>query len=204
MQNLKNPSLIYNRGEAEFTNGLISIVLLAVAIGLSIFTNAKNFAKSPFGEFSSLFGGTPSPTFINVFGGSTILILAVIALALVTLFLVNKFFGQEQSFKSIVSFYGAHLSPVILVAAVALILIVLKSTTVGNLTLGIAFMFAAFILPLYLISVLLTKKPSGLDPLYGFVIYIGAFVVLFGIFLTILADSAIGNYLDNLNPFSLF
>ncbi|MBO0589676.1 CHY zinc finger protein [Sporosarcina sp. E16_8] len=186
MQQLKRPSLIYNRGEAEFTNGLISIILLGVLLSLSLYI-----------FMGEIFGGY-GPGFFSFFSSVLVFFLFAVGIVILSLFLSNKFFGPQHSFKTIISFYGAHLSPLLIAATVSLLLILLKSFTFGNLILSIVFMFAIFVLPLYLISFLLTKKPTGMDPLYGFLLYLVMFTVLFVIFMVILADSTIGGYIDEL------
>ena len=183
MQYLKNPAHVYKRGEAEFPNGLTSIIILGVLLGLSFFTLINN-------------GGFYDPSFFSVFGGILFFSFVSMGLVIVALLLINNFFGPQHSFKSIVSLYGGHLSPILLIAAASLLLMLLKSYTFGSLALVIIFMFLISLLPLYLISVLLTKKSSGLDPFYGYVLYIVTFSILFGIFTVILADSTIGGFID--------
>lgn len=183
MQHLKNPAQAYNRGEAEFSNGLTSIVLLGILLGLSFYSLISNI---------NFYG----PSFLSIFGGVLFFSLVSMGLVVVSLLLINNFFGPQHSFKSIVSLYGGHLSPVLLVAAAALLLILLKSYTFGSLALMLIFMFSISLLPLYLISLLLTKKSSGVDPLYGYVIYIVTFSIFFTIFTVILADSTVGGMID--------
>jgi len=187
MQQLKKPSLIYNRGEAEFTNGLISIVLLGVLLSLSLYIFM--------GEIFSGYG----PGFFSFFSSVLVFILIAMGIVISSLFLTNKFFGPQHSFKTIMSFYGAHFSPLLIAATASLLLMLLKSYTFGNLILSAIFIFAIFILPLYLISLLLTKKSSHIDPLYGFSLYVVMFSIFFIIYITILADSTIGGYFDELN-----
>lgn len=186
MQQLKRPSLIYNRGE-EFTNGLISIILLGVLLSLSLYI-----------FMGQLFSGY-GPGFFSFFSSVLVFILFAMGIVISSLFLTNKFFGPQHSFKTIISFYGAHFSPLLIAATVSLLLMLLKSYTFGNLIVSIVFIFALFILPLYLITLLLTKKSTHMDPLYGFSLYIVMFSILFIIYITILADSTIGGYFDQLN-----
>lgn len=184
MQQLKEPALAKNQGEAQYSNGLISICLLAILIGLTFF--------AAIGSASSY-----APSFLSIFIGMLVFSLAAMGLVVVTLWLINNFFGPQHSFKSIISLYGGHLSPVLLVGIASLLLMLLKSYTFGSFTLFLVFIFSITLLPLYLISVLLTKKSSGLDPLYGYIIYIVAFSIFIMILMFILADSTIGGLLEN-------
>ena len=193
MQYLKSPSLAYNRGEAEFSNSLISIILLVTIIGLSLHT----FVSKMFGGLIDGYG----PGFFSLFGGVFIFTAVAIGIVLLSLFLINKFFGPQLSLNAIVSLYGAHLSPILILAAASLLLMMLRSFTYGNFTLSIVFMFIIFILPLYLISLLLTKNSTAVDPLYSYIFYIALFSILFIIFVTILADSSLGGYIDELTYF---
>lgn len=186
MQHLKQPSLAKKEGETHFTNGLISIGLLALLTGVSISAaiSSANIYGTSF--FSTLIG---------------MILFSVISMGLVvsTLWLTNKFFGPQQSFKSIVNLYGGHLSPLLIVATASLLLILLKSYTFAGLSLFMVFLFTIMLLPLYLISILLTKKSSNLDPLYGYFIYIIATSISFIILMSILADSTIGRFIDQFN-----
>lgn len=186
MQYLKTPSHVYNKGEEEFLNATISAILLAVLIGLSYFTIASS---NPYDIYTT--------SFFSVFGNILIFSIASIGLVLFTLTLINHFFGPQHSFKIIVSLYGGHLPPVILLGLVSMLFMLLKLFTFGSITLVIIFAFAIFVLPLYLISLLLTHKSSNVDPLYGFVIYLVTISILFAVFMTILADSSVSNHLSN-------
>ncbi len=187
MRQLKRPSLAFNQDTTAFSNGLISTILLGIMIALSLYTFTNNVWGSGYG-----------PGFISVFGSILIFSTIFMGIAILSLFIINRFFGPQLSFKSIVSVYGGHLSPLLIGSGVSFLLMLLKSYTFGNLILSLVFIFAVFILPLFLISTLLTKKPTGFDPLYGFMLYIVTFLILFFIFITILADSTIGEYFEEL------
>lgn len=184
MQQLKEPALAKNQGETNYSNGLISIFLLAFLIGLTFFAAISS-------------AGIYVPSFFSIFIGMLLFSVASMGLVVVTLWLVNNFFGPQHSFKSIINLYGGHLSPVLILAIVSLLLMLLKSYTFGSLSLLIVFLFSIMLLPLYLITVLLTKKSSSLDPLYGYVIYIATFSIFYMIFTFILADSTIGSLLED-------
>ena len=184
MQQLKEPTLAKSQGESQYSNGLISICLLAILIGLSFFAGIATT-------------GIYEPSFLSVFIGMLFFSLASMGLVVVTLWLIRNFFGPQDSFKSIIGLYSGHLSPVLLVGVASLLLMLLKSYAFGSLSLVLVFIFSISLLPLYLITVLLTKKSSNLDPLYGYVIYIVAFSIFIMILTFILADSTIGGLLED-------
>lgn len=186
IQYLKTPSHIYHKGEAEFENAMISTTLLTVLIGLSYFTIASSTPAS-----------INTTSFFSIFGSIFMFSIASIGLVLLTLTLINHFFGPQHSFKIIVSLYGGHLPPVIVLGLISMLSMLLKFFTFGSITLIIIFLFAVFVLPLYLISLLLTHKSSSVDPLYGFIIYLITISILFAVFMTTLADSSINNYLTD-------
>ena len=199
MHFVKQPSSIFVRGEREFTNGIISIILVSILVALTLYTFVNNFARATLGNFGDLFMNNYSgPSFMSVFGSTFLFTLASIALVIASLFAISKLFGPAKSFKEIVSIVGAHLTPVIIVGVVALLLILLKSNTYGSVLLSVVIIFTVFVLPLYLISALISKQPRGVDPLYGYVLYIVLFSIVFSIFVSVLADSTVGRYLDEL------
>lgn len=173
----KTPSTIYRTGEKEFFNGMISLILFILLMTCSFFTLANNYPAGSFSTFGSFF----------FFSGTSVL------LVLSALTLINHFFGPGHSFKSVISLYGGHLSLVICLGFISLLLILLKSFTFGSLLFIFNFLFTIFILPLYLISLLLTHKTSSGDPFYAFIVYLVTLSTLFAIVMTIFADSSIGN-----------
>lgn len=183
---LKRPALSFNQLPTEFTNGIISIVLLVMLISISFVTFIKSFV----GEYG--------PGFLSIFTNTFIFSIIAIGIVTLSLFMISRFFGPQLTFKSICSVYGGHLSPLLIASVVSILLMFLKSYTYGNILLSIVFLFAVFILPLYLISSLVTKQSSSIDPLYGFMLYIAAFSILFFIFVTILADSSLGEYINRM------
>lgn len=186
IQYLKTPSHTYNKGEVDFPNALISSMLLAILIGLSYFTIASNHSYDIY-----------TTSFLSIFGSVFFWSIASIGLVLFTLTLINHFFGPQHSYKIIICLFGGHLSPMILLGFVSILFMLLKFYTFGSITLIILLSFAIFILPLYLITLLLTHKSSNVDPLYGFIIYLVTFSIFFAVFMIILADSSVGNHLTN-------
>ncbi|KQL36897.1 hypothetical protein [Psychrobacillus sp. FJAT-21963] len=187
MKQLKKPSHANNPGENEFTNSLVSMILFVALVTISqyLFTNNLFWSNSP----SFL------PFFMEVF----LLTFFMIGVVILSLFLISNFFGPQHSFKAIISFYGGQLSPLIILSIVSIFLMLVESFTYGNAILTISLIFGLFILPLYVISFLLTSNQSSVDPLYGFILYIITFTILFMLFVIIVGDSKIGGYFDNMN-----
>ncbi|MED3571312.1 CHY zinc finger protein [Cytobacillus praedii] len=196
-QYLKQPSRILVKGEQEFTNGIINIILASLLVALTLYTLVRNFTRAAFGDLDDLFMDSYSgPSFMSVFGGGFLFTIVSIVLVILSLFAISKLFGPNKSLKAMVSIYGAHLIPAVILSGAAFILILLKSNTYGSILLTIALLFILSILPLYLISSLLTKQPKGIDSLYGYILYIILFSIAFSVFVSVLADSTIGSYLD--------
>lgn len=181
---LKTPTQLYMKNEQEFFNGIISIILFATLTALSFFTLINS--TSAIDRFFSTFGG------IFIFGCLSM------GLVIFTLTLINHFFGPQQSFKSVTSLYGGHLPAMILLLFISLLLILVKSFLLGSILLLITFLFTVFLIPLNIMSLLLKKQSSSGDPFYGFIIYVVTISILFTIFITLLADSTIGNTLNHL------
>lgn len=184
MQQLKSPSLAFREEKIAFTYGLTSIVLFSLLISGSM------YLLIPDESWTS--------GMLSVLINNAVFSLATIAIALVSLFLISRYFGPQLSLKSIIFLYGAHLPLLILCMGVTFLFLLIKSYTVGSFILTITFLLAILALPLYLISSLLTKESTSLDPLYGFILYIITFTIIFMVFLTISADSALGGFMSAL------
>ncbi|TQR21264.1 hypothetical protein [Psychrobacillus vulpis] len=182
VQQLKKPSVAFNRGESELTSSLISIVLFTVLFSMSLFLITKDLYWSN------------SPSFLSFFLEVFFLTFFMICILVLSLFLINNFFGPQYKLKAIISFYGGHLSLLNIGVIVSILLMLVKSFTYGNTILTICLLLAIFILPLYVISYLLIKNPTGADPLYGFILYIATFTILFILFVTFIADSTAREY----------
>lgn len=194
LQYLKSPSRIFANQEREFVNSLISIGLFAVLVALAAYNAAPRTGLS--GVFREL--GPSFPTILVSTVISMGIFLGVVTLAM---FLINKFFGPDYSYRSIISTYGAHMAPVLLLTAVSLLLLILKSYVAGNVLLMIALCINFVILPLYIIAKLLNRQSRIIDPLYGFLSYMILVGILFSIVFAILADSLIGGILDSFVTF---
>lgn len=175
---LKNPSLIINQKQEEYKNGLITILLFSIIVGLTFYHLAANLIYL-----------ADDSTFLSQFGGFFLIALCLIAIGLLSLSLINHFFGPQFPFKSVISLYGAHLSLLTLLALASLMLIAIKSFAVGHILLVITVLFTIFVLPLYLTVILLTKKSVGIDSFYGSVVYLITFSTLLLIFLSLFGDS---------------
>lgn len=189
---LKQPSHIFAERGNEFTNGIINIVAMLFLFSLSTYFLFRNFMSATMGSFS------PSVPFFPIFGNTLFFTAIFILLVIGILFGINKLFGSEYSFKEIISIYGGHLSLTTIVVAAAFILLLVKANLIGMILIAIVFGLAITTTPLYLISSLLTRKSKSLDPFYGYLIYTVAVAVGFIILFTILADSAVGGLLDDL------
>ncbi|MDG5471451.1 zinc ribbon domain-containing protein [Jeotgalibacillus sp. ET6] len=199
---IKTPSAIFSKGENEFVNGLISLLLFSFMVALVAYVFIQSISRSMFGGYGDAFMNEyAGPTFISVFGGSMIYAVLSLLLAAVSLFVVTKLFGKGHSFKSIISYYGSHMLPGLFLMAAAFIFILIQAYAFGTIILTIAISFTVFILPLYLISSLLTKQSKSADPLYGFISYVILFSIAFSLFSFLLADSAVGSFIDDFGTY---
>lgn len=199
LQYLKQPSLILRNPEKEFRNGLISIALFAVILALALYTMIRNFTVNAY-SFASMFGsGSSGPPFFSIFFGVILSAVVAMAVIIVLLYAINTFFGPGHSIQQMTAIYGAHLLPGILLAVLGFVLFLVKSNVYGNLLILISFAFVIFLAPIFIISTLLSKHPKGVDPLYGFLIYLVAVTITFSILLSIIADSAIGQLIDEIS-----
>ncbi|BAQ10060.1 hypothetical protein OXB_1589 [Bacillus sp. OxB-1] len=187
MRQLKNPSRPLEDEQTGFPNALISIILFSMLIAGAMYTLIRNVSWSHEGG-----------AFLTALASQMAFILGFIALVLISLYTINHFFGPALTLKSIVSLYGAHLSFLLISAAASLLFILMNSFTFGVVALTITMSLAIFILPLHLVSTLLTEKPAGLDPLYGTLLYVAMFSILLLLLTTIVADSAFGEFLHGL------
>lgn len=194
---LKNPSMVFASGNREFMNGIISILVYAVIVGFALYGFVKSITSSIFGNIDSLFSNEyTGPSFFSIFSSSVIFILIAILIVLLSLFIIGKAFGAGNSWRELISYFGVHVLPVIVLSLFALFLILIKSYLYGNILLTISFVLILTVIPFYIISRLLSFNPKGMDSFYGYLLYIVLFVVLFSIFISVIADSTIGQYLE--------
>jgi len=201
VQHLKHPSISLTKQDDEFKNGFISLILYVVIIGLSFFAALKG------AELESV-DGLPlidvadgglsfSSVFLNVAGFMAV----CIAIVSIGLFIIGKNFGPTYPFKQTVVLYGAHSLPAIVISVAALFLFLIKSYWYGSFLLIVSVAYVLMLSPGYIISVLLSKKPKGIDPLHGYAAYTVLVIILFGILFKLLADSTVLSYLSSLRIF---
>lgn len=191
VQHLKHPSISLAKQEDESRNGIISLLLYAVIFGLSFFTALKGMALESIGM-----EGNPSfsSVFLNVAGFAVVCIL-IISFGL---FIIGKNFGPAYLFKQTLALYGAHTLPAIVIGAVSLFFLLIKSYWYGIFLLIVSFIYILMLAPGYVISVLLSKKPKGIDPLHGYAAYTVFVIILFGLLFKLLGDSTVSTYLAEL------
>ncbi|MFC5604264.1 hypothetical protein [Sporosarcina koreensis] len=191
VQHLKHPSLSLTTKNDEFRNGFISLLLYAIIFGLSFFTALKGMALESI-------GADGSPSFSSVFLNVAGFVAICIAIISFGLFIIGKNFGPAYPFKQTLTLYGAHSLPAIVIVAVALFLLLMKSYWYGIFLLILSFIYILMLSPGYVISVLLSKKPKGIDPLHGYAAYTVFVIILFGLLFKLLVDSTVGTYLAEL------
>ena len=182
IQQLKKPSQAFNHGESEFRSSLVSIIIFTTIVTASLFL------------FINDLYGSNSPSFLSFFIETFLLTFSITGLVIFASFLISNFFGPQHSFRTIISSYGGQLSAPIILVTASIFLMLLESFTYGNAILTICLIFTLFILPLYVITFLLTKSHSSVDPLYGFILYIVIFTILLKLFFTIVGNSKMVEY----------
>lgn len=187
MNYVKHPSQVFTKKSSELTNGLISIGIMVVITLLTF----NILIKNQLGGFSGY-----GPSFMSIFFNGLFGMAIVLGIVITLLFLINKLFGTDSTYKDVVSIFGAHMTPVIVVSALAFLLAIFKSNTFAAFLLFLVLMLIVSIVPLYLISSLLTRRPKGIDPLYGYLLYILAFIITFMIVMSIMIDSALGDMIE--------
>ncbi|MCM3636681.1 YIP1 family protein [Sporosarcina luteola] len=188
VQHLKHPSISLTKQDDEFRNSFISLLLYAIIVGLSVFTTLKEVSLETVG----------SPSFSSVFLNVAGFVAVCIAIISFGLFIIGKNFGPAYTFKQTVVLYGAHSLPAIVIGLVALFLLAMKSYWYGLFLLAVSFIYILMLAPGYVISVLLSKKPKGIDPLHGYAAYTVLVIILFGLLFKLLSDSTVVSYLPGL------
>lgn len=194
---VKHPSISLTKQDDEFRNGFISLLLYAILFGLSFLSILKGFTLEPAG-FVGLTDGDGSPSFSSVFLNVAGFVAVCIAIVSFGLFIIGKNFGPAYPFKQTLAMYGAHSLPAIVIGLIALLLLLMKSYWYGIFLLIVSFIYVLMLSPGYVISVLLSKKPKGIDPLHGYAAYTVLVIILFGLLFKLLGDTTVVTYLTEL------
>ncbi|WP_019413918.1 zinc ribbon domain-containing protein [Paenisporosarcina sp. TG20] len=203
LQHLKKPSIIFNHAEANFINAIISVVILSLLVSLSIYKN-MSLVMQPFSGDATFEVESIAPSFIKLFISSTLILSIILLLSISIIYILSKFFGPEVPFKNITSIIGTFTIPFILLNIVAYILLFIDSLVIGNAILSISILLCLFVMPLYVISTLLSKQSKSLDALYAFLIYIVLFPIGLSIIISVFVDSTIGKYLTEFQELLYF
>lgn len=205
LQYAKNPGTIIDQPNGQFVNALITMGIFALIVSLAIYKNLS-MALSPMQDFGGFFGSSPSlmPSYFSVLLSTLLTLGLIFALAAGCIYLVNKFAGPDESFKSIVTSFGTLMVPAVVLIVIAYILLLISSMTFGNLLLFISLSLAISIMPLYLITALLKKAAKSFDSYYAYLSYIVLFTVGLTIIMTVFFDSTIGRYINDLENLFYF
>ncbi|MDY0404605.1 zinc ribbon domain-containing protein [Virgibacillus sp. 179-BFC.A HS] len=195
----KRPSDIFQSGDKQFKNGLISVLLLIVLLSITAYLLMRDLYAATY--YPQTWGApdfdVPSYAAGSVFALMIILTAMVIALILITL----KILGVSLNFKTIVSIFGAHTVFINVVACIALLLVLVKANSLGTIFFITAITMLITSMPLYLISNLLTKYAKTFDAYYGYLLYLIFAAIAFAIYFLVVADSIFGNILDSINRY---
>ena len=197
LQYAKNPSSILAQSSANFTNSLITVAIFALIFALAVYKNLS-LIIAPFEDFGSIFTDSSSmmPSFFSVLISSILTIGVIFLLSAVCIYAVNKFMGTNLPFKNIVTSFGTLLIPSMVLLLAAYLLLMIESIIIGNSLLVLAISYSIFVMPLFLITSLLTAKKQSVDAYYGFISYIVLFGIVLSITLSVLFDSTIGRYME--------
>lgn len=197
LQYAKSPSSILAQSSANFTNSLITIAIFALIFSLAVYKNLS-LIIAPFEDFGSIFTDSSSmmPSFLSVLISSILTIAVIFLLAVACIYAVNKFMGTNLPFKNIVTSFGTLLIPSMVLLLAAYLLLMIESIIIGNSLLVLAISYSIFVMPLFLITSLLTAKKQSVDAYYGFISYIILFGIALSITLSVLFDSTIGRYME--------
>ena len=199
---IKNPSEIFATGDRDFVNALISIFVFAFILGITVYVSISSFARRAMGGLGEL-GGLfmeeyQGPPFFTIFASVFVFTLVSIALVVVSLLIISKLFGPADSWKETLSYYGTFILISSVLAIIGLLLIIIKSFVFGNVIVILSYLLMLIVIPMFIISKLLVSKSKSVDKFYGYLLYIVLFAIIFSIYITIIADSTIGQVIDQL------
>jgi hypothetical protein len=201
VQHLKHPSLSLTKQDDEFQHGFISLLLYVVIFGLSFYAALKGAVLESVEGITLIDSADGGLSFSSVFLNVAGFMAVCVAIVSIGLFSIGKNFGPTYPFKQTVALYGAHSLPAIVISVAALFLLLLKSYWYGSFLLIVSIAYVLMLSPGYVISVLLSKKPKGIDPLHGYTAYTVLVIILFGVLFKLLADSTAITYLSSLRMF---
>lgn len=206
LQHLKHPSKSFTNQHNDFTNGLISLIIFAAIFGYTLY-------KAVDGLLGKLLGGLSffldekytSIPFSSMYFKSVLYVAIIMAIVTFALFIVGKYFGPDHSVKKTMEIYSAHALPAIVIVLAALLLIIMNSFTYGIVLLIVSLVYVVLLSPGYVISVLLSRKSKGVDPLFGYTIYSALMTVVIWITLKSLWNSSgLKSTIDQLKEFTEF
>ncbi|KXH84078.1 hypothetical protein [Sporosarcina sp. HYO08] len=178
---MKNPVDVFQQGKNEFGNGMITAILFAVIAGVCQFAIQTNKDVS----------------FLTVVSETALFLIIGVAIASTSLFVINKLFSAELSFKKMVGIYGTHMIASLILVCVTYILILVNFIAFGSALLVVLTSYTIFLLPLYILTRLLSEHATNIDPLYSYVSYIVMFSILYSIYLHIVTDRGVTIFFSN-------
>lgn len=199
LQYIKKPGSIVEQANGQFVNALITLGLFALIFTLAIYKNL-GAVLAPVDQFGGMFGASESimPSFISVLLTTAFSMAVFFGLAAGCIYLVNKFAGPDESFKTIVTYFGTLAVPSVALALTSYVLILMNSMVFGNILLIISLSLTLSLMPLYLITVLLKKTMKSFDSFYAYLSYTVLFSVSSAIVMVVFFDSTIGRYIEDL------
>lgn len=189
---IKQPTSVFPMPQPELGNALISIGIFVIFYAWIPLLLARNFTPS-FLEIVMYF----------IFGFVALLVFGaiIIAISTFTIFIINKLFGPNVSYKEIISHYGAFITPVLPVLVLAFLFALIRVSFLGTFLLTIASMVAFSIVPIYMMIRYLAKESKLIDSFYALLLYILINSILLGIIFLIYLASLAGSLIRTIIPF---
>ncbi|MDW0113013.1 hypothetical protein QT711_07430 [Sporosarcina saromensis] len=196
---VKHPSISFSGQQPEFINGIISLFLYAILFGVATFMAIQEKLQQSYGNMEVLgMNEYGSPSAFSVFFTVFLFVVVCMAVVILALFIANKLFGPDDSGKKMLIVYSAHALPAIIINLVACGLLLVNSGYYGSLLLVASLFYVVMLAPSYVVSVLLSKRPKAVDPVYGFTVFALLLVIACNVLYRMLEDAAIYSYLASL------
>lgn len=190
---IKSPSIVFTEGAKQLTNGLITLVLVAILFAIALY-NLVNFDIG--------IGYDMGPSFFSTVMNSIIFIGVSMIIVIAIIFFMNKLFGNDNlGFLDIIAIYGVLMTPTVIVVALALLLILIKSYFFGPTVLMLTIGLTTTFIPVYIVNHLVITHRRNLDPLYVYLIYIFISSIALIIVYSMMADSMIGGIMTDMLDF---